>query len=98
MLPCPDCTGKGFLMSLGNRLVKGSYLATVPCSRCHGDGYISVEHHEWIQQGRSLRESRVSRGLSQRQEANRRGLKLRTYSLMEQGLISPLARRRQGVA
>ena len=60
------------------------------CARCIGEGEIPKSVLDWKVAGRALKRGRLDRGLSQRQEADRRGIGIIELSRMEAGIEEPV--------
>jgi hypothetical protein len=90
-MKCPHCQGEGSGVAVfcGRQggADGGSFCHTrrLTCSTCEGRCEISEEHAERIAAGRRLREDRVARRMSQREEAERLGITPQELSRREQG-------------
>lgn len=90
-MTCPDCNGEREVDVHFLLMADGSCVPhrRVKCSRCQGTGEVSGEMVGWIKRGRALRDDRLSRGLTLRAEAARRGLAPSELSAMEMGRVEP---------
>lgn len=82
---CPKCHGTG-----AHSLVT-IYVAmngARKCPTCNGEGEISQEVFDAIEAGERLRIDRISRNVSLREEAQKRGLTPRELSDVEHGKVS----------
>jgi len=97
-IPCPDCHGTGQQDIYFLRKSDGTCdpHRRITCQRCRGTGQITQRDREWIEAGQAMRKERLSRGMTLRREAARRGLKPSTLSAMEQGRIFPVPSGRWG--
>lgn len=81
---CPDCEGAGIqeLFTLC-----GGYRGRIrrECPLCKGAGAITPEQLERVRHGDRMREERLGRGLTQRQEAKRLGISVVELSQREAG-------------
>jgi hypothetical protein len=81
-MKCPSCHGaKQFLV-----ICNGSF---IPCFRCKASGRVPDIQKKWIVRGRKIRNDRVKRGVTLREEAKRRKLDVLALSEMERGVIDP---------
>lgn len=83
---CPRCNGKkeSWAILCGNGQ---SRQGNVSCSACKGEGAITADHMERIIEGEAMRQNRLSRGLSGREEAKRLGLDPITLNHLEHGRL-----------
>lgn len=79
---CPTCEGKG---KLSGYACPGFRLVELGCVTCYGQKEISDEHLQQIEKGKAMRQERIKRGVSLREEAKRLGLSPSDYSAVEQG-------------
>lgn len=84
MITCELCEGRGWYDAFLNRGGRCE-LDSVQCHRCKGSGSVSAEVAERLAQGRRLREDRISRGLTVRQEAARLGITAVALGEIERG-------------
>ena len=89
MITCPECMGRGQYSALV-MFSDGCRPASMPCSRCKGDGKVSPAMTDWIAMGGRLRRARQERDLSLREEAARLGISVVELSQMERGAIKPI--------
>lgn len=83
---CPDCDGKGYFTAL---VCPPGELRQMPCHLCEGTGRISSTRADWIAKGHVLRENRLRRDRSLREEADRLGISPKILSDMENGKVNP---------
>ena len=91
-ISCPGCKGESSYMALvryGDE--RGCVEQRMDCHQCKGKGQVSSEMLVWIERGNAMREDRLSRGIGQREEANRLGISVVKYSQMEFGKIDNTA-------
>lgn len=88
---CPGCEGSGLNFGLINRGERGCAPGSIPCTVCKGVGEITEEHQEFRERGEHLRQYRLGLGLSQREAANRAGVRHMEWSDMEQGRAEPMS-------
>lgn len=81
---CPDCNGKGETAGI---VCPPGELRYIKCSMCSGTGQLSHVQEKWISDGIALRNDRVKRGLSLREEAQRLGITEYHLSQREHGRI-----------
>ena len=86
---CPDCDGEGITEALMNF---GGFCAPMKkkCTRCDGRGQIPEEMLDWKKIGAAMKQDRLDRGLSQREEADRIGIHVAELSQMEAGIVEPI--------
>lgn len=82
---CPDCNGKGQSVALTR-----GYLRLFVCDRCQGNGNVTDEMAEWVEDGRRLRDMRMVPYRNLGTDAKRRGLGVVELSQMERGVIKPV--------
>lgn len=87
---CPDCGGRKIVASFvdgrdPNTGKTFGYLRSGACNLCQGTGLIDTATHARIQSGKVLRDDRVSRKLSQKQEAARLGIGVLELNARERG-------------
>ena len=82
---CPYCNGRKTVESLLHFANRGCEWRTLPCDCCRGAGEITGEHAERIVTGRKMRDERLARGASQREEAKRLGITPQELSRREHG-------------
>lgn len=85
-MTCPDCKGTGKLVGIG---CPGFKVVELPCMMCDCTGQVTEEQAQWIAAGRKMHELRVSRGMSLREAAKRRGILPSILSDMERGIVKP---------
>ncbi len=83
-LQCPDCDGTGRTWAMVDWR-GGGELREVPCFLCRGRGTFTASEMAQIEHGRKLRDDRKARGLTLRQEANRRGITMEELTDLEHG-------------
>lgn len=71
MVICPTCDG---CKEYEVYACPGFRRVLIPCSRCKATGRVTEVEAQRVEAGRQMREARVARGLSLRQEADRLGL------------------------
>ena len=83
-MKCPDCNGAG-----KNRVLAcpPGELREIICSLCGGSGKISPKQARWIEHGKMLRQDRLNRNLSLREEAERLRITPYILSQIERGKI-----------
>jgi hypothetical protein len=86
---CPDCQGEGHVRAIGCGK-KGPVALIMDCELCGNTGSIDAQRHGWLEEGRKLKDDRISRGLVMRKEAERRGMNPVELSKMERGIIAPI--------
>lgn len=83
---CPKCKGSGRTgPCFVNRGSGPHTIETLTCFTCKGTKEITDEHNQRIELGKRVRADRLSRNVSQREEAVRLGLKFMDYTNLEQG-------------
>lgn len=88
MLTCPNCDGRKSVEALvdyGGKDRHKSGPQTLPCPTCKGEGVITEEYKRRMDDGRALRDDRVARGVSQKQEAERLCIDPRALNDLERG-------------
>lgn len=75
-----------FVLACGKKKMKG---LSIPCDLCEGTGKVTDERLEWIEQGKRLRELRMSKNLSLRKAAKKYGVDHSDLSKMERGVKKP---------
>ena len=88
-MTCPSCVGQKTNRVLANFGAEGCREVDMPCTQCGGVGKVPSEMTDWIKAGEKMRRDRLSRHIGQREEAQRRGMDVVTYSRMEWGKIEP---------
>lgn len=87
-LTCPRCAGRGEHEERVYGIREGQYQCwwhETLCRQCDGLGFIDVATAARLERGRLLREDRVARRVSLREEAARRGISARQLSDEEWG-------------
>jgi len=84
-IQCPHCGGRGANQGLACGS-SGCQMRTLTCSTCKGAGVISEYRQAQIEKGEAMRRDRISRDMTQREEAKRLGLNVVIYSQMERGV------------
>jgi hypothetical protein len=83
-MTCPHCNGEkrgaGFVMRKS-----GCGIEAIECSTCGGSGAVTAERLAQVEAGQRLREDRIGRGASLRQEAARLGIEPVELSRRERG-------------
>ena|SRR3990167_153396 len=103
MMECPDCKGKkeSFGIGCGDQGCRlkifgigcgdqGCRLIEMKCFRCKGIGKISQEMMKWIETGKKIRETRLKKDISLREEAKRLNMLPTFYSDIESGRVENL--------
>lgn len=89
MTICPKCRGAKVLPSFVHYTPESGKQSGFdpdhPCSLCQGNGEITEEHAARIVEGDRLREDRVARKVSLRDEAKRLGIEPAKLSALENG-------------
>ncbi len=90
---CPRCKGSKTITASHVAYADGSHGYEVPlsCDQCGGAGEVSDEMTEWIRAGEAMRQDRLARQMTLREEAKRRGLTPVELSRMEFGKVKPVA-------
>jgi hypothetical protein len=83
--PCPYCSGDGTCVVHIAHTDKPHTMEVLPCSFCDGTGEVPPERLAAYQRGRTIRESRILRGVSLREEAKRLGITAVELSRIERG-------------
>jgi len=81
-IECPECHGKGTITAL---VCPGGIIKQEPCTLCDGFGTISDEQIERGENGKKLRQDRLSRNMSLREEAAKIGITPYELSRIERG-------------
>jgi hypothetical protein len=84
-IPCPDCDGKGEQYCHVNRGGPGNGFGWFPCLTCKGRRVVPADYPERREAGRRMREDRLSRNMTLRDEAARLGISVVELSRLEQG-------------
>ena len=66
------------------------YVGSLRCWGCSGQGKRGKYLEEWAEHGEELRRDRLSRDMSLREEAKRRGMTPRELGDMEHGRVQPV--------
>lgn len=84
MVICPRCEGKGsgFSIMCGP---KGCRTGDRKCSTCSGDGSITEDHANRIKVGETMRQDRIKRNATIREDATRLGCDFGEWSRIEFG-------------
>lgn len=98
LLSCVSCDGKGVQIGMFPRYAPGYEGPRKPyielkCSRCDGTGQMPAIHVEWMKTGEEMKRERLSRNMTLRAEAVRRGMSPSELSKMEQGIVEPVSAR-----
>ncbi len=83
---CPFCGGEGKVMTFAcaaNR--RDSRIGPADCSRCGGTGKVTAAQADAYAAGQRMREDRIGRGVSVREEAGRLGVTPSALSRRERG-------------
>ncbi len=87
---CPSCNGRKKQrahLNYGNG--RGEW-KDIDCFTCKGIGTVTPEHMALIRDGRKLRQDRISRGVTLRDEAAALGITAVELSRMERGVCFPI--------
>ena len=88
---CPDCEGrKSFGVIICGRPLGGCNTGFLACSLCKGTGEIPESQLSWVARGEAMRNDRLSRDMSGREEAKRLGISAAELSDMEMGRVEPI--------
>lgn len=85
--PCPNCKGEGVIRGFG---CPGFRPVEIPCLVCKGEKVVGQEVLEWRRVGEEMRQERIARGVTLREEAKRRGMSAVDLSGMEHGAVKPV--------
>ena len=85
-MTCPICKGKkeSFGIGCGSQ---GCKPMRMRCFQCKGTGEITKEMMKWIETGKEIREARLKRDISSREEAKRLNMLPSAYSDIESGRV-----------
>lgn len=86
-MKCPTCSGTGKIRGFG---CPGFVPIEIDCVACTGTGTRPDEQAQWIEEGKAMKENRIARNLSLREEAARRKMNPAELSEMERGLRKPV--------
>ena len=86
MITCPACDGNKKSVGIGCG-PGGCKPMTFKCFTCNGIGEIWEERLKWIETGKKIRERRLERNITQREEARQLGVLPSDYSDIEQGRV-----------
>ena len=89
-IPCPECPRNGIQITCGPGTSQIRQIGPADCRVCAGTGVITQEKKRWLDIGGGMRNNRLARNLSGREEARRRGMSPVVLNDMEHGKISPL--------
>jgi len=81
---CPVCKGKKKSSGIGCGS-QGCRPMEMDCFQCKGTGEITQEMIKWIAMGKKIREQRLNRNISSREEAKRLNILPSAYSDIEIG-------------
>lgn len=85
---CQHCLGKGKVTAFVDCEDKSqSGMRQITCLDCRGEGTVTIEYLERRAAGKALRDDRLLRNFSLRQEAHRRGMAVRDLSDLEHGRL-----------
>lgn len=84
-MKCPECHGAKDI-----QLICPPMPRKMPCPRCFGLGAVPDEQKEWIEVGKQMREDRLKRGHTLREESRRRKIDSLVLSNMERGIQLPI--------
>ena len=91
---CPSCKGSGKLRGFVTRS-EGCSLEEIQCRVCLGNGAVPEDFAFRLAEGERIRRERLDAGMTMREAAAARGLKVTEYSDLERGLYmgpsAPLA-------
>lgn len=82
MIKCPSCDGIGELYSGFNAII-------FRCDRCDGAGECPSVMEGWILHGKTLKNNRIARRVTLKDEAARLNIDVGILSKMERGIINP---------
>lgn len=92
MQECPVCKGEGMTIGLFPLYAdhvppeKRKPVIELTCDLCEGKGQIATQTFHLWNQGRAMREDRLKRGMSLRNEAKRLGILPSVLSARERGI------------
>lgn len=81
-ITCPDCHGTG-------KILVAFKMIDLVCDRCGGSGKCPAIMLEWMEKGRVLRQERLSRRVSLREESLEKGMDVMILSHAERGITNP---------
>lgn len=85
---CPHCGGRRTVTAFVDCAdSRQSGVRTITCPECKGAGTVTPEYLERREKGSAMRDDRLARNLSLREEAERRGMKARELSDLENGRL-----------
>ena len=87
MVVCPSCRGA----KAGDSVMcsdRGCKPGSIPCSFCKGEGQVRSEAAERWRKGRAIRDARVKRGFTQREEALQLGISWIQLNDIERGRLA----------
>ena len=80
MITCPACNGEKVIHAAFHDV-------EIPCNQCKGTGEVPEEMIAWIERGMEIRDERLSRKVTLRDEAKRLDVGVMTISAIERGLV-----------
>ncbi len=93
-IPCPFCGGSKTIEAMFVVHSNGTetLFEALPCPSCDATGRIDAHFHQWEKIGRKMREDRIKREKTLRDEARERKINVCNLSRMECGLMKPVLR------
>lgn len=83
-ITCPECNGNGFSEGY---VCPGFKLIKIKCSFCGESGQVTVVDMLRRENGKKMRDDRMARGVSLREEAKKLGLKPSELGDKERGIL-----------
>ena len=83
ILPCHVCSGTGITLSIA---CPGFKISELPCEMCDSTGSLTPERQAAIQRGAAVRDDRLARNMTLREEAKRLDINAVKLSKRERGL------------
>ena len=94
MVTCPRCNGKKYIFpSFPNKemadISKNTISNLFICQNCNGNGSISKERSNWIEEGDIIKNRRIEKRITLQNASKITNLSLAILSAMERGVIKP---------